>query len=215
MRESSKERSGVRLDSNLCTKSEPGSAKKTFPSESAATATGASSFPGPSPLSPHAFRNSNGGSCKGIVAGSVVFADDKARNAVSKIIHKLARVQMGRAQNVKSRNRPIPPGESYHVHLERFSTRQGTNGGTRGATFHQGRAEKESCFEAARFRPRKYFVQFEIGPNACEYGNKLATQPCEQEVRTVPSLHERCASQGPNESGIQTRGDSKACRGHK
>src|SRR5882762_8154750 len=65
MRESSKESSGVPLDSNLWTKPEPGSAKKTFPSESAANAAGVSSFPGPWPLSPHAFRNSKGGSCNG------------------------------------------------------------------------------------------------------------------------------------------------------
>src|SRR5467141_4006646 len=76
MRESSKESSGVPLDSNLWTKPEPGSAKKTFPSESAANAAGVSSFPGPWPLSPHAFRNSKGGSCNGMGAGSVGFAHD-------------------------------------------------------------------------------------------------------------------------------------------
>src|SRR5229473_7353046 len=94
MRESSKESSGLPLDSNLCTKPEPGSAKKILPSESAANAAGVSSFPGPSPLSPHAFTNSNGGSCKGIGAGSVGAAQDKAHNAVTKIIHKHARLQM-------------------------------------------------------------------------------------------------------------------------
>src|SRR5882762_3972617 len=33
------------------------------------------------------------------------------------------RVQMGLAQNIKSGNRPIPPAESYHADLERFSAR--------------------------------------------------------------------------------------------
>ncbi len=94
MRESSKESSGVPLDSNLWTKPEPGSAKKTFPSESAANAAGVSSFPGPWPLSPHAFRNSKGGSCTGMGAGSVGFAHDKAHNAVPKIIHEHALLQM-------------------------------------------------------------------------------------------------------------------------
>src|SRR5882762_236795 len=85
MRESSKESSGVPLDSNLWTKPEPGSAKKTFPSESAATATGVSSFPGPSPLSPHAFKNSNGGTCNGMGAGSVGIAHGKADSAANKM----------------------------------------------------------------------------------------------------------------------------------
>src|SRR5258705_3990394 len=86
MRESSKESSGVPLDSNLCTKPEPGSAKKILPSESAANAAGVASFPGPSPLSPHAFRNSNGGSCNGMGAGAVGFAHDKGHNAAPQII---------------------------------------------------------------------------------------------------------------------------------
>src|SRR6266478_2232909 len=128
MRESSKESSGVPLDSNLCTKPEPGSAKKTFPSESAATATGASSFPGPSPLSPHAFRNSNGGSCKGIVAGSVVFAHDKARNAVNKIIHKHARLQMDESK--RAGRKILSPGivrslRPNHTTCIRSAFRQG------------------------------------------------------------------------------------------
>src|SRR5258708_35901283 len=90
MRESSKESSGVPLDSNLWTKPEPGSAKKTFPSESAANAAGVSSFPGPWPLSPHAFRNSKGGSCNGMGAGAVGFAHDKGPNVGPQINHEHA-----------------------------------------------------------------------------------------------------------------------------
>src|SRR5882762_3972619 len=64
MRESSKESSGVPLDSNLCTKPGPGSAKKTFPSESTAN------------------------------AGSVGFAHDKAHNVATQKIHAHALLQM-------------------------------------------------------------------------------------------------------------------------
>src|ERR1700730_3259857 len=85
-RESSNESSGVPLDSNLCTKPAPGSAKNTLPSESAAKATGVWSFPGPSPLSPQAPRNSNGGGCCGMRAGSVRFAHEMANVAASRMV---------------------------------------------------------------------------------------------------------------------------------
>src|SRR5882762_1103720 len=128
MRESSKESSGVPLDSNLWTKPEPGSAKKTFPSESAANAAGVSSFPGPSPLSPHAFRNSNGGGCCGRGAGSVFFAHDKADNAVNKIIHKHPRLQLDESNWAGRKN--LSPGivrslRPNHTTCIRSSFRQG------------------------------------------------------------------------------------------
>src|ERR1700674_1917263 len=93
-RESSKESSGVPLDSNLCTKPEPGSAKKILPSESAANVTGASSFPGPLPLSPHSPRNSNGGVCCGLGAGTVRLALNTALNAMNRVITRLAHRQL-------------------------------------------------------------------------------------------------------------------------
>src|SRR3979490_3432379 len=94
MRESSKESSGVPLDSNLCTKPEPGSAKKIVPGELVGNGAGVASFPGPSPLAPHAFRNSNGGSCNGMGAGCVGFAHDKAHTGAPKIFHAHALLQM-------------------------------------------------------------------------------------------------------------------------
>src|SRR6267154_1898233 len=94
-RESSKESSGVPFDSNLCTNPEPGSAKSTRPMESAAKATGVSSFPGSLPFSPHALRNSNGGGGGGgLGAGSVGFAQDVAHAAATRAITRQARRQL-------------------------------------------------------------------------------------------------------------------------
>src|SRR5579872_3257144 len=91
MRESSKESSGVPLDSNLCTNPEPGSAKSTRPMVSAAKATGISSFPGSFPLSPHVLTNSNGGGGGGFGAGSVRFAQETAHVAISRTISRRPR----------------------------------------------------------------------------------------------------------------------------
>src|ERR1700719_1258168 len=93
-RESSKDSSGVPLDSNLCTKPDPGPAKTTLPSESAANVTGASSFPGPLPLSRHSPRNTNGGVCCGLGAGSVRLALNTALNAMNRVITRLAHRQL-------------------------------------------------------------------------------------------------------------------------
>src|ERR1700730_2385940 len=93
-RESSKDSSGVPVDSNLCTKPEPGSAKKTLPRESAANVTGASSFPGPLPLSPHSPTNSNGGVCCGLGAGCVRLTLKTAVNAMHRTITRLAHRQL-------------------------------------------------------------------------------------------------------------------------
>src|ERR1700687_5672961 len=79
-RGSSKDCSGVPLDSNLWTKPAPGSTKKMLPSESAANATGSSSLPGPSPLSPQAPRNSNGGGGCGFGAGFARFPQETRKN---------------------------------------------------------------------------------------------------------------------------------------
>src|ERR1700736_1721634 len=83
MRESSKESSGVPLESNLCTKPEPVSAKNALPVESVANATGILSFPASVPLSPQALINSNGGGRGGLGAGSVFFAQDTPHAAMS------------------------------------------------------------------------------------------------------------------------------------
>src|SRR5690242_5255750 len=93
MRKSSKESSGVPLDSNLCTKPEPGSAKNTRPMVSAAKATGMSSLPGSVPLSPQALRNSKGGGGGGLGAGSIRLAQDVAHAATAKTISRYLRRQ--------------------------------------------------------------------------------------------------------------------------
>src|ERR1700730_2796084 len=95
MRESSKESRGVPLDSNLWMKPPPGSATKILPMESAANATGAVSFPGPSPLSPHAPRNSNGG------GGACGKGDGSAR-----FPHEIADVEANMKANRNAR-RPL------------------------------------------------------------------------------------------------------------
>src|SRR5579863_6040100 len=83
-RGSSKESRGVPFDSNLWTKPAPGSAKKTLPRESAANATGSSSLPGPSPLSPQAPRNSNGGGGGwGFGAGFAQFPQETRKNTAA------------------------------------------------------------------------------------------------------------------------------------
>src|SRR4029077_5056731 len=79
-RVSSKDCRGVPLDSNLWTKPAPGSTKKMLPSESAANAPGSLSLPGPSPFSPQAPRNSNGGGGCGFGAGLARFPQETRKN---------------------------------------------------------------------------------------------------------------------------------------
>jgi hypothetical protein len=61
-------------------KPEPASAKKTFPSESPAMETGASSLPGESPFSPQVPRNSNGGGGCDFGAGVARLPQEMSKN---------------------------------------------------------------------------------------------------------------------------------------
>src|SRR5215469_10851623 len=83
---SSKDRSGVPLDSNLCTKPAPGSAKKTLPRESAENETGASSWPGPLPFTPHEPRYSNGGGGGGLGAGVARLPQEERKNSATSAV---------------------------------------------------------------------------------------------------------------------------------
>src|SRR5579871_199119 len=89
---SSNERSGVPLDSNLCTKPAPASAKKTLPRESAENETGASSCPGPLPFTPHEPRYSNGGGGGGFGAGVArLLQEERKSSATSAVWTRLDR----------------------------------------------------------------------------------------------------------------------------
>ena len=105
-------------DSNLWTNPAAGSAKKTFPNVSTANVTDSSSLPGPSPLSSHAPRNSNGGGACGFGDVSARLAHDVANNAMSRVISKDPHCR-SEEHNLAGRNvsdsRIVPPLRKNHT----------------------------------------------------------------------------------------------------